>query len=663
MGLPVRPARPLVLIFVLAPLCGQRTLAQGPPPRIKASRMAKPPTLDGQVDPTEWKDAIHVDRFVDPFTGLPASDQTEGWVGFDDEAIYVAFVCHDGKPDGIVGREIRPGAEFSGEDTVTFRINPFGTRGWDGRSRFTVNVLNTQNEEIAGGRSAKREWRGDWQSATSRTPDGWSAEFRIPWAMLNYPAGQGRRMDINLERWQARTQVHSRWANTTPADRPDYSGFWEEVDPPAQNRRRQAQFLAYSAPEYDHGRLSLRSGLDVRYPITSTVTALASLNPDFRNIEQQVAGIDFTRTERYLDEVRPFFTEGSEFFSLTEGYSFGRMFYPTGRIPTFDYGAKVYGKVTPTLSAGALTTVDTGHSTASVARVEKAFGPKANVSAYTTRLSEGGRENNVYGMNAFARRGSFNVDMQVASEAYEGERADVAGAVSLAYDVPRWFSIFRQQWVPEDFAPPLAFIPWTDRVGWYNYSEYSNEYRTGRLRSFSANVYSTDYRTYDGDLQQRGSEGYMEATLRNDTQLSVSHSHMEYADGTDSVTGVGVTFNQSNRFRRFGGYFETGERGSQPSHYFSLNGSRRLPGRIDVGFSYSALRLEGADSLAIVTLGWEMSRTRSLTGRFVQRNGKQNGYLAFRNGGLKGTELYVILGDPNAQTFQRRVSVKLVWAF
>lgn len=624
--------------------------------------MSAPPTIDGNVDPAEWKEASHVRGFIDPVTGKPTADVTEAWIGFDRQAIYVAFICHDAQPGGIVGREIHPGADFEGEDTVTFRINPFGTRAWDGRSRFTVNVLNTQNEEISGGRAAKREWRGEWTSATRRLPEGWSAEMRIPWKALNYPGGKGRSMDINLERFQARTRVGSEWANTTVAGRPEFSGFWEAVDPPPQDQKRRLQFLAYAAPEYGDGKLSLHEGLDVRYAVTPTITALASLSPDFRNIENQVAGVDFTRTERFLGETRPFFNEGGDFFSLSDGYSFGTMFY-SQRIPTFDVGAKAFGRITPTFSAGALTTVQFGGQAASVARVQKSFGPKASMSAYTESYSDGPLENQAAGLNGSVRRGSFNADFQLATEHGRGERPDTAGAYSIAYDVPRWFSIFRKEWIQPDFAPPLAYIPWTDRRGWYNYTEYFTDYRTGPFRSIDWNVSTTDFRTYDGKLQQRGTDIFASVTTRKDVQFSLNRTNTKYADGLDSVTGIGVTFNSSNRFKRFGGYFETGERASKPSNFLDLFSSFRVLRRLDLGFEYSALRFDGTDTLAIVTLGSELSRTRSITGRFVQRNGKQNAYLAFRNGGLSGTEYYFILGDPNADTFQRRISVKVVWAF
>ncbi|AIE84452.1 DUF5916 domain-containing protein [Fimbriimonas ginsengisoli] len=641
---------------------GASSRAQIAPPHIKASKLTKPPKIDGKVDPEEWKEATHVLRFVDPYTGNPTSDATEGWVGYDGDAIYVAFICHDSQPGGLIGREIQPGSEMQDEDTVTFRINPFGTRGYEGRSRFRVNLLNTQSEEISGGRAAKREWRGDWKSATQRLPDGWSVEMSIPWKMLNYPKGKALNMDLNLERFQARTRIGSKWANTTVADRPEYAGFWEGVEAPTKDDRKKIQFLAYTAPEYDHGRSTLRSGLDVRYSLTPTLTSLVSLNPDFRNIENQIAGVDFTRTERFLDEARPFFNEGSDFFDLTGEFTFGRMFY-SQRIPTFDYGAKAYGRITPTLSAGVLTTVDTGHTTASVARIAKTFGPKADASIFATRFDQVGRTNNAYGATAFARRGTFSADFQGATEADERGPTDSAYSYAANYEVPKWFSTFKFEHVDKNFDPPLAYVPWQDRHGWYQYTDYSTEYRTGPIRGFNANVYTAHYHTNAGALQQEGMEWFAGATTRKDIRISASRVDTQFADGRDSVTGLGLNFNQSNRFKRFGGYFETGERGSKPSTFFSLHGSVRVLKRLDLGAEFSALRFDGTDQLAIVTIGSELSPTRSITGRFVQRNGKQNAYLAFRNGGLNGTELYFILGDPNSDTFQRRVSVKVVWAF
>ncbi len=631
-------------------------------PRIQATKLDKAPQIDGVLAESEWGQATHLSGFTDPFTGKPTLDLTETWIGYTSDAIYAAFYAHDSKPNEIVGRGIQPGIDFEGEDVVQFRINPYGNRGYDGRSIFVVNVLNTQSDQIAGGRAAKREWRGEWQSGVKRVADGYTVEMRIPWKVLNYPGGKGLPMDIEFVRVHARLHSASRWANGSVSDRPESSGIWLGVDPPAKDERKKTDFLAYTAPELDHGNFTLRSGLDVRHHFTPLLTGLASFNPDFRNIESQIAGIDFTHTERYLDEARPFFNEGGGFFDLTGEFTFGRMFY-SRRIENFDYGAKFYGQATPSLSVGALATVDTRNETAAVVKTSKTFGPKADASMFASFREHAGVQNRVFGGTASARRGSFGIDTQLAAEADEGTRTDTAGAFSLAYDVPRTFSVLRYEWIEPNFAPPLAYIPWTDRKGAYCYTEFTNEFRTGPIQNYDVNFFATNFRTYEDTEQQKGIDSYASVVLRNDIKLNYDNICTRYEGLLDSLNGYGITFNQSNRFRRYGMSYEAGTRAGEPSRYFTFDASYRMFKKLDLGLNQSVLNLDGSDRLTIVTLGCEFSPTRAITGRFVQRNGMTNAYLALRNGGSSGTELYVIFGDPNADKTMGRVSVKLVKAF
>jgi hypothetical protein len=145
---------------------------------IPAVTTDKPPVIDGKLDDEAWQSAPVAREFIDPYTGQPAADQTEAYILYDENAIYIAFYCHDSQPDAIVAREIRPGSQFPGEDTVTFQIDPYRSRDWANISAFIVNALGTQNERIAGGRAAKREWRGIWQAAVQRVPDGWTVVSR-----------------------------------------------------------------------------------------------------------------------------------------------------------------------------------------------------------------------------------------------------------------------------------------------------------------------------------------------------------------------------------------------------------------------------------------------------------------------------------------------------
>jgi hypothetical protein len=50
-------------------------------------------------------------------------------------------------------------------------------------------------------------------------------------------------------------------------------------------------------------------------------------------------------------------------------------------------------------------------------------------------------------------------------------------------------------------------------------------------------------------------------------------------------------------------------------------------------------------------------------GRVVYQSRQTNGYLAFRRSGNRGTEYYLILGDPNAPRFRSSFLLKVVTPF
>jgi len=631
-------------------------------PEITARLLSVAPKIDGEINEDEWKEADTLTNFSDGQTGSTTIDQTTVRLGYTAESIFVAFIANESDPSKIIGREVTPGAEFSGEDFFQVWINPFGTHGFSGRSRFNVNVLNTQNEEISGGRAAKREWRGIWKSSVKLTAHGWQGEIEIPWKMLNYPEGKNRTMDINFGRFQNRTQIFSRWADLTAQELSELNGRWNGLTPPKPTFDR-AEFLAYVAPEYDKKESGVRSGLDARYRFTPTMTGLVSLNPDFRNIENQIAGVGFTRTERFVGEARPFFREGSGFFSVGDfPFGFGRMFY-SNRIENFDVGAKVFGRVNPKLSIGALATMDTGNATASIVNISADPGARGASNIYMTSLDEPGQTNQTIGGSAYSRRGYFSFSGGFALARKGAERFASAGTAELSYEASNWFSTVKYSYIRPDFQPKLAFVPWTDRRGLYTYTQHSRELRAGPIRDFSTNLFAEYYEDYRGRVQQKGVEYSLNATTRSDISLGLSASEARFYGARDASLSSRVTFNSSNRYKRFGFSHDTGVRGGKPAQFDSVFGSFRILKKLDLGLSQDLFVGQGSERQTIATASYEISPTQSVSGRSVIYNGSSNYYLAYRNGGGTGTEFYVIVGDPNAEKFVSRLSVKLVFSF
>ena len=76
------------------------------PPVTQAYPLSSSPTLDGDVinDPV-WAGAKATTGFwqINPFEGQPATQRTEVFVGFTEEALYIGAILYDDDPAGITG--------------------------------------------------------------------------------------------------------------------------------------------------------------------------------------------------------------------------------------------------------------------------------------------------------------------------------------------------------------------------------------------------------------------------------------------------------------------------------------------------------------------------------------------------------------------------------
>lgn len=642
-------------------LVSTNALARDSVPTLKASLLEKAPIIDGKMDVGEWDKAEKIARFLDRSTAGPANEPTEAWVAYTKKSIFIAFYCHDSEPDKIIGREIIPNSEFKGEDVVQFAVNPFGNRTFDQLSIFTVNVKGTKSERIAGGRTDKREWRGDWKAATSRVSDGWICEIEIPWTILNTSTKTKTNMDINLVRIHGRTQYQQSWANVNTNPRPELQGIWEGVEPPAAPKPK-VQMLGYAAPELHNGIFQNRMGLDARYAFTPSVTGVASFAPDFRNIQDVVPGIDFVRTERFLSESRPFFSEGSGFFHLTDGMGgYGSMFY-SRRIADFDMAAKVYGQATPSLGFGALYTNKFDGDKAAVFNVNKTLSPTSSVNVFGT-ASATGTENTSLGFDYSRRSGLIGFNASASVERDKGSKADSAGTFGISYEGDGDQLFAQYMWITPEFAPALAIIPWTDRKGGYLYYQRNRTIKQGAIRTISANVYMAEFKTYGGVLQENGYQSSFNVGMKNDIGFGIAKTRQTFSGVLDDYTTVGLGFNVSNRQKQIAINYQSGTQNGLPSKYYIMKAGYRLAQNLDLTLSKSVQELSGTARQTIGTLAYQISPQDLVSSRFVVNGANQNLFFSYRHAGFKGAEYYLIYGDPNALRTSNRISIKAVWAF
>ena len=75
-------------------------------PVVQAAKMSSTPVLDGRVlGDSAWIGLSPTSGFwqVQPDDGEPATQKTEVYVGFSDDALYIGVIAYDDDPDAILG--------------------------------------------------------------------------------------------------------------------------------------------------------------------------------------------------------------------------------------------------------------------------------------------------------------------------------------------------------------------------------------------------------------------------------------------------------------------------------------------------------------------------------------------------------------------------------
>lgn len=632
--------------------------------KINAVKATAQPTIDGDIGDEVWKSAPLAEGFWDRQTGTQAPDQTEARLVYDEKFLYVAFRCLDTRPTELTARETQEDSRWASEnslseDCVDIRLDPFGTGTMGDVTMFSVTPLGTKSAYIGGGRARKTEWKGAWHAAVKKTDFGWTAEMRIPWAILNYP-NRTPKFHINFARFQYRTKIHSFWSNVGPNIRNDYAGIWEGVDLPAPPRPK-VSLLPYLLPGIDNGKLTFRSGIDARYPVTSELTAVATLNPDFGTIEGAVDSVAFSRSERFLPERRPFFLEGANIFDLQNQWQIGRFFYPR-RIDRFDLGTKLYGKVTPADTIGLLHTITFGERSDFVGVWAHKFNTDHTAKVMLSNKASRKDDNTVGVAQLNSRFGKINTTVRGTTSGGNG-KTGLGYVASVGYEDKHAYSLIQYNRVSDDYRVANGLVDFRGYHGWYLYQNLNNRYRTGPLEMWNVEAEGFwDSRT-SGDPFRRGFNIFGFMVTRNDWGIDFYKTHIAYDGVLDNVQGFGITRGFNNRFLRVGFGGDAGIIAGEKYSFWGPRANVRLFKKLDLGFSAGFQNFAGHSKQGIFTATYEFSPTRSVGGRLVDTNGDTNWYLSFRDSGKAGIETFFIIGDPNATKFRSVAQLKLVIPF
>src|SRR3989442_7844492 len=291
----------LVLSLALASAArGQRSA-----PQIPGRSLAHPPVIDGVVDDAEWKDTASFEGLWDADTNQVVPEGGRFWLAYDPHYVYFAARLTDPHPESIHATEYATNVDLSGDDSVRLSLDLSGSLS--DFNDFEINPRGATNVRLAGGRAAKREWSGEFVARARVTAQGWEAEARIPWQIMNLPGPGRREIRFNVSRFVPRTQRRSVFGYTGGGRLVD-TPRWADVALPAPSHVRTLHLLPYTFGGVDPAAGGIaRSSLDLKAPLAENVQLVGTGKPDFRNIENQIPSLDVSPLERLAREPRPFF--------------------------------------------------------------------------------------------------------------------------------------------------------------------------------------------------------------------------------------------------------------------------------------------------------------------------------------------------------------------
>ena len=295
---------------------------------IQAARAEAPLTVDGSLDEPAWQEARSSQQFVqkDPQEGEASTERTEFRVVYTATTLYIGVTCYDATPGGIVAAERRRDNTLENDDTLSVVLDTFH----DHRSAFLfrTNPLGTQYDALITneGNILNENWDEQWDVVSQITPEGWTAEFAIPFKSLRLSEENGQGWGLDLERVIRRKNESSYWNGFHRGfllQHVSQAGHLEGIENVESGLRlRVKPYLLGGVSRFsDLSRSVTRDASDfgievLKYRITPSLTADVTANTDFAQTEVDDQQVNLSRFSLFFPEKREFFQEGAGVYEM-----------------------------------------------------------------------------------------------------------------------------------------------------------------------------------------------------------------------------------------------------------------------------------------------------------------------------------------------------------
>ena len=651
-------------------------------PTLRPGRSDVRPDIDGRLDDVIWQDAIHITEFVqqNPVEGAPATEDTDVWIAYDSQNLYIAVHAHYSDPSIMRANRVDRDQSFD-DDNISFYFDTFLDQ--QRAYLFSVNGYGVQGDAIVNargfGRSNRRRstgsfsafrggiptgdnsWDALFSSGGQTVADGSTAEVAIPFKSLRYPErdqGLPHRWGFQIVREIRGKDEFQVWAPVTR----NVSGFLTQAGllegmtnlSLSRNLEIMPTFtgVQYGSlnqqGKFVDGDPSPEGGVNVKYGITSNLIADFTYNPDFSQIESDLPQIEVNqRFALFYPELRPFFLEGAEIFSPQRGMV---TFVNTRTIVDPEFGGKITGKVGNT-TVGLMIANDEapGRTDSST---DSAFGETANnivgrarydlyaesyVGALVTHREFLDTHSTLGALDGNFRLGQTqSLSFQaVQTDHRDLEQMDREGQMfnlSWRFTDRHWTSFISLYTLSPDFRTDIGFVRRVDQKQGFSSLGYTFRPESWVV-SWGPSVRYNWNHDFNNVLQDLDKRVAFDATFaRNISVNSQFQDEMERFGGINFQKQAGRIGGQISTSRRVsvGGYYEYGDlvryvenpylgRGSTGSFFAALRPLSRFQSEINLRTSDFIDPRTGDDLVFDVKILRALS-TYQFTDRFLLRN-------------------------------------------
>lgn len=681
---------------------------------IQATRYTGDFDLDGVLDESIYQTVEPITDFVQqiPDEGAVASERTEAWVFFDEDNLYITARNYESVPESewVANEMRRDTMQLRSNDSfsvmldtfldrrngVAFLVTPIG-----GFSDFAIS------NEGGGGRGVNSDWNIVWDSRTGRFDGGWTVEMQIPFRSLRYEPGAEQTWGIQLRRIIRRHNEASYFTElpiSAARGNSVIAGLWRISEAGTLNdlevppRNFNIEIKPYGLGSVTTNRQTIpqiknetdgEAGIDVKFGITSNLTADFTYNTDFAQVEVDERQVNLTRFSLFFPEKREFFLEGRGNFDFARPRNLDTptMFFSRkiglqqGQVVPINVGARLTGKV-GNFDIGALnisTDADDfsgiDSTDFSVVRLKRDVLRRSTIGAIVTDRSEslvGEGSSQLFGVD-----GSFNFFDDIAVSTYftqtdtpglKGE--DKSYMANFAYDGDRYGASSGYLVVEDNFNPEIGFLRRD------NFKQYAGSARFSPrpasidwIRRFNLQANTKSYWSAESDeLETRQHQVSFATEFENSDQfqLEINDQFEMITDPFRIASGVILqpgkyNFTSYNMSYDFGAQrpvsglvsLRVGDFWSGTNSAIGISGGRiEVSSQLSIEPSYSINKIELPEGdfrteLSRVRLTYTFTPRMNFSGlvQYDSTNSSFSTNLRFRWEWAPGSELFVVYSD------------------